>query len=810
MSGSSSGQRHGRRSRLRAAKVLLVLSALLILSGLLALCVWVSRPCEAPLEGIPFSTCIVDRDMRILRLGRAADGQYRLPASLDMLPREAVAAVLQYEDRYFWYHPGVNVLSLVRAGLGMLTGGRRMGGSTLTMQVVRLKYGLRTGSLTDKLRQMLLALRLEWHYDKKDILEAYFSLAPYGGNVQGLAAAARIYFHKEPAKLSLTEILSLIPVPQNPVLRTPSQTNPHFLAAAARLQRDYAAQQDVPVRIPLTQAGLRVFTPASLPMEACHVASELLQEREGTVRTTLSLPLQHLVEQHLAAWGTRLAAWGGGNAAALLVHWPSREILALAGSASFFNNKISGQIDMTTARRSPGSTLKPCIYALALEQGRIHPKTLLSDMPRNFAGYEPENFDGAFQGPLPADLALRLSRNVPAIALANDLAAPGLYGFLQRAGVRFAFPEEHYGLSLVLGGAEVTARELAALYAMLADKGVYRPLQLTLTPAGTPEPSAQGAQGGQDGQAAQPRRLLSPEAAFVTMAMLTDDNPDHQLRSSNGTLPLRLKTGTSNGLRDAWTCGVFGPWVLIVWVGNADNSSNPLFVGARSALPLFRELARAIVAKEPVQDMHATPSPDLAVRKIQVCSATGDVDTSLCPDQSEQSTTWFLPGVSPVRATGILRRVRINARTGNLLCPEELAGGSAGSTVESAEIIAQFWPSELRELYARAGITKPDPPLYGPACRKQRLQGQAPRIQLPKEGLTYQVRGSAAACPLVFQGHADAGVHSLYWFCGTDLVAVTQPGEKTLVSLPAGEYVLRLVDESGRSVSRRLVIGRMP
>lgn len=770
----------------------------LLCAGALALLAFVSRPCPPPLDGVPFSTCIVDRDGRILRLGLAADGRYRLATSLDMLPREAVEAVLQYEDRYFWYHPGVNVLSLARAGLAMLTGGRRMGGSTLTMQVVRLRYGLRTGSLADKLRQILLALRLEWHYDKKDILEAYFSLAPYGGNVEGLAAAARIYFHKTAGQLSLTELISLIPVPQNPVQRRPSQTSPRFLAAAARLQEDYAARQGKEVRIPLSRAALRVFSPADLPLEAAHVTGELVRERSGLVRTTLSLPLQRLTERHLADWGARLAPWGGGNAAALLVHWPSREVLALAGSASFFRNEISGQIDMTAVRRSPGSTLKPFIYALALEQGRIHPKTLLLDMPRNFAGYEPENFDGAFQGPLPADLALRLSRNVPAIALAGGLAAPGLYGFLQRAGVRFAFPEEHYGLSLVLGGAEVTARELAALYAMLADNGLYRPLTLI---------------DGSSGEAAegqQPERLLSPEAAFVTMAMLTDDNPDHQVRARNGALiPLRLKTGTSNGLRDAWTCGIFGPYVLIVWVGNADNSSSPLFVGARSALPLFRELARAIAAREAMQDMHDTPDPALRVTRVQVCTATGDVATSLCPKPEEQSTTWFLPGVSPVRETGILRRVRINTRTGSLLCPQDLAGGS-GERVESAEVIAEFWPSELRDLYARAGIIKPAPPVADPQCTRQSLQGRAPRMQLPKEGLAYQVQGSAAACPMVLLGHADAGVHSLYWFCDTDLVAVTAPGEKALVSLPAGEHVLRLVDESGRSTSRRLVIGRMP
>ena len=759
-----------------------------ILCGVLALLFWISRPCPPPLEGVPFSACLFDRDMRLLRMGLASDGRYRLFTSLDMLPGEAIAAVLQYEDRYFWYHPGVNPFSLVRAGLSMLAGGRTLGGSTLTMQVVRLRYNLRTRSLVDKLRQMALALRLEWHYDKKDILEAYFSLAPYGGNVEGLAAAARVYFHKDPRRLTLTEILSLVPVPQNPVERRPSSQNPHFLAAAARLQKEYARHNNLQVRMPLAKTSLRVCAAKDLPMQAMHVTSELLQGGvSGEVRTTLSLPLQELLERQLASFATRNAPYGGCNAAALLVHWPTGQILALAGSSSFFDEGISGQVDITSARRSPGSTLKPFIYALALEQGLIHQKTLLLDLPRDFAGYEPENFDGGFQGPLPADTSLRLSRNVPAIALANRLASPGLYGFLQRAGVNFSFPEDHYGLSLVLGGAEVTARELASLYSMLADGGIFKPLVLLADKTGDETP----------------QRLLSPEASFVVTDMLASGNPDNSVRGKRGNvLPLRLKTGTSNGLRDAWTCGIFGPHVLVVWVGNADNSANPLFVGAATALPLFREIARSLAAREDIGDMHAKPPKGLLLRRIQVCAATGDVNTELCPNRESQTEAWFIPGVSPVRETGILRKVRVNSRTGMLSCPEDRE--------ESHEITAEFWPSELKRMYSRAGVQKPEPPLFGPLCGKAAQGGNAPRILLPKEGMRFHVRGSDPACPLVLQAHADAGQARLFWFCDTNLAGVTAPGEELLVRIPPGEHTLRVVDEAGRSSVRKISIGRMP
>ena len=247
------------------------------------------------------------------------------------------------------------------------------------------------------------------------------------------------------------------------------------------------------------------------------------------------------------------------------------EVRALAGSANFFDSSISGQIDGTLARRSPGSTLKPFIYALGLEQGLIHPMTLLRDLPKSFAGYTPENFDGDFRGPLPACEALRLSRNVPAITLASQLRNPDLYDFLRSCHVDFLRDRDHYGLSLVLGGAEVTPRELAALYCMLANRGIWKPLRLTLD-----EPQAAGQQ------------RLSPEASFITLDMLVSDASDENIPSREGkNIHVRCKTGTSNGFRDAWTAGIAGPYVLVVWVGNFNNDPHPLFVGGRTAKPLF-------------------------------------------------------------------------------------------------------------------------------------------------------------------------------------------------------------------------------
>ena len=521
----------------------LALAAGVLALPLAALLLWLAfAPCPHPLVGVEFSRMVLDKRGGIMRVSLSADQKYRIRTRLADIPPAAVDTVLRYEDRFFWHHPGINPLSLFRAAAGIVMGGRRMGGSTITMQVARLAYGLETGKMGAKLRQMLLALQLEWHFSKEEILEAYFNLAPYGGNVEGLGAAAVCYFHKTAAQLAPAESAALMLVPQNPSRRRPARDNKAFSQAVRRLNETWFGKKE--------SAPLRVYGPQDMPFIAPHLSTELLQRPGADIlRTTLDTTAQRRIERQLARFAARHSAYGLTNCAALLLHWPSMEVRALAGSADFFNKSIEGQVDGTRARRSPGSTLKPMIYALALEQGLIHPQSLLADTPHSFAGYDPENYDGAFRGPLSAAEALRASRNVPAITLAAKLTRPSLYEFLRRAGVEFADGADHYGLSLVLGGAEVSMRELAGLYAMLANKGVWRPLRFLSDEA----PSAP----------ALP--LLTPEAAFVTLTMLEAPDPDKMARSQGGAaLPVRLKTGTSNGFRDAWAVGQCWPcgWAI--------------------------------------------------------------------------------------------------------------------------------------------------------------------------------------------------------------------------------------------------------
>ena len=793
-----------------------------LLAGLMLWLYVTLAPLPHPLEGVSYSPLVLDRAGGLLRMGLTPDHKYREYLPPTAVPPHLRQAVLLYEDKHFARHPGVNPFSLVRALAVMLTGGRRMGASTLAMQVARLRYGLVTTSLSGKLEQMLLALRLTYHHGREAVVQAYFHLAPYGGNVEGLGAAARIYFQRPAVGLTPTQALALAVIPQNPGKRgLHREQSADLLAARQWAHTLWNASQ--PGSVAALAPPLRVFGVGDLPFAAPHVSAEVLgqanvlattqagqteqtrQAEQGgagvakteqagqasVLATTIDAGQQALLTRALQQFTARGRSQGLHNAAALLLHWPSMEIRALAGSARFHDAAIAGQVDGTRARRSPGSTLKPFIYALALDQGRIHPHTLLVDAPRSFGGYNPENFDGKYRGPLPAQQALRASRNIPAIWLASQLS-PDLYTFLRRAGVELGRDAAHYGLSLVLGGAEVTMRELAGLYALLPNGGVWRRPRLL--------------QGSDPGEGADNIPLLSPEAALVTLRML--EEPGRNVRTRHGSLPLRYKTGTSNRFRDAWTAGMVGPYILVVWLGNFDNSSNPLLVGGAVAAPLFEDISRALALEEKPQASHAEslrdplPAQEAAVNvlRLPVCADTGDVDVSLCRDTVE---SLFIPGRSPSAPSGIYRRIWLEDDTGLRLC-----GPAAGAR----EVLWEFWPEEWRDLYAKAGVHKPAPPQLARPCPPLGEEGgRAPRILSPREGLEYQRRLSdPGRNAVVLTASADADAATLFWFAGQDFVG-SGPAQQPLLWRPEdGEYVLRVVDDKGRAALRTVRVRTLP
>ena len=458
------------------AIVTAMLAVMLVVTGV-AVRSWPRAPLA---ERIPSSTAIFDRKGRLLRLTLASDQQYRLWTPLDEVAPEFIEALLLHEDRHFYRHPGFNPASLARAAISSASGGRRVGGSTITMQLARLLYRLNTRTVSGKIEQIARAVQLEACYSKHELLEAHINLMPYGRNIQGVGAASRIYFGKPAARLDIAESLALVLIPQSPARRAPAgDESADLLAARQRLFSRWvythpaAAASAQYVAQPLQYGELR-----ELPFDAPHFSNHVLQnaaQSRHAIETTLDLPLQRLTERVLAGYIREHRATGIHNAAALLLDYRDMSVRAMVGSADFHASSIAGQVNGTLAKRSPGSALKPFIYALAVDQGLIHPLTVLKDAPATFGAFSPENFDGRFVGPITATQALARSRNVPAVALSAQLAQPSFHEFLRSTGIAQLASEQHYGLALALGGGEVTMEEAATLYAMLANRGRLAP-----------------------------------------------------------------------------------------------------------------------------------------------------------------------------------------------------------------------------------------------------------------------------------------------------------------------------------------------
>jgi len=759
--------------------------SLLILVAVAAAFIVLPRilPKSPILAHVPSSVAVYDNQQHLLRLSLASDEQYRLLLPLTSVSPEFSESVSLYEDRWFRWHPGFNPWSLARAAFSTATGQRRMGGSTITMQVARRLYRLDTRTIPGKLMQILRAIQLELLYTKDEILGAYVNLSPYGGNVEGVAAASLIYFGKRADKLTLVEALTLAVIPQNPLHRNPAQ--PELMWARDRLfalwcKRHPEAKRDAE----LFKLPAQIFGKTTLPFQAPHLVTALLAEHrtEKELVTTLDLRMQRLLERHVRAYVERQKRVGVTNAAALLLDTRDMGVKAAVGSADFFSDAIAGQVNALTAKRSPGSSLKPFIYALAIDQGLIHPLTVLKDSTQSFGAYTPENFDGRFIGPLTATEALNRSRNLPAVALAAGLDNPSLYDFLRAAGVSQLAPEQHYGLALVLGGGEVTMEELVRMYAMLANGGELKPLR-TLA----------------DEKPAAGDRLISEEAAFLVFDMLRQ-NPRPDMAVSSGipaSLPIHWKTGTSNGFRDAWTVGVFGPYVLAVWLGNFDNSANPALIGIQMAAPLFFELVDSINTVQPGLHTLLTPPPDIT--RVEVCAASGDLPNADCPQRAE---TWFIPGKSPIRVSTLHRKLVIDNATGMIACPPYKPGHTHTEVFE-------FWPSDMLAIFRQSGLPRRVPPAHSPRCANASdNSGPPPQITSPLRGVTYTLRLSKAdEQTLQLQATVDASASDVYWFAGEQYLG-NAPRGHTLPWQPAnpGHYVLRAVDDAGRSDSRDVTI----
>ena len=731
-----------------------------------------------------FSQAVSDRDGHLIRLTLSSDEKYRLWVGLSEIPSTMIEATLLQEDAWFRWHPGVNFVSILRAfGTTYLRGDRRVGGSTITMQLARQRFGIDSRTLRGKVQQIVRALELERFYSKDEILEAYLNIAPYGGNVEGVGAASLVYFHELPKQLSLAQALTLAVIPQSPSRRNPLRRSRHDPLDRARVRifalwvRNHAGDTLS------TSANLVVHAASrkELPYGAPHLVDRVLAISDsGRIKATLDPGAQSLLELQLKAFIERSRHLGIHNGAVILLDYRTMQVKGYVGSANYFENQINGQVNGLLGRRSPGSALKPFIYALAIDQGLIHPRTMLKDTKVRIAAYNPENYDHDFLGPIDATSALVRSRNVPAIAVANMLRQPGLYGFLKKAGIRNLRDENFYGLALALGGAEVSMEELAGLYAMLANGGEFRPLIFTTSPAVAP---------------GTPLKLLSPEASYSVLEMLrenprpADDFTTSQVPNASA---IPWKTGTSFGLRDAWAVGIVGPYVLGVWIGNFDGTPNANFIGREAAGPLFFQIVDALRARGGLRE--AIVRQHLNLKRIKVCALSGQLPGPYCDHFKE---TLFIPGKSPIATCSIHRGVQIDSHSGLRACPGE-TGAVTTRTFE-------FWSSDLLKMFRSAGLARKMPPPLDPACRKFTGVGTPPLISSPSRGITYSTAADGGA-EIPFAAVTDADSRVVYWFVDDQLVGTSLSGESFMWKARPGSFLLRAIDQQGRAVAEQLKV----
>jgi len=754
------------------------LRSLFLLSSVAAI-IWFALPKPPLLQGVSFSQSIRDRNGKLLRVTLTPDQKFRIRTPLSQISPELVNATLQYEDKYYARHPGVNPIALLRSAIDLVHCRRVVtGGSTITMQLARLRFHLHTRSVLGKLQQIVCALEIERHYSKAEILQAYLNLAPYGRNIEGAGAASQIYFNKTAAILTAPEAIALSVIPQSPTRRALTD---HENSSVTAAQKNWYDRAKIEVG---SDFSARQFNPRSQKenkLFAPHFVQQILERADANdqIATTLDLEKQQLIERRVRDYVAANRNRGIKNAAALLIDARTMDVLAQMGSADFNNSEIDGQVDGTRAARSFGSTLKPFVYALALDQGLIHPLSILADAPRSFGDYNPENYDREFVGPIRASDALARSRNIPAVELTSQLSHPTLYEFLRNADVPLPRSELVYGLALPLGGAEVSMQDLVRLYAALANNGELRPFRRSA----------------RDAIRTKGRRIVSPEAAFLTLEMLNVPRPELNYVDSNQSAPVFWKTGTSHGFRDAWTIAVFDHYVLGIWIGNFDGRPSNAFIGRAAAAPLAFQIIDSLRSGWPEPNEPHLPPAGANLKRVEFCAVSGDLPGPHCKDLIEG---WFIPGISPIKTCDVHQEVLIDVASGLRVPVDD------GTHVVRREVY-EFWPSDFLSIFARAGVQRRTPPPFLPETDPNLIarNGTAPRIVSPLSGTSGDLIRSSSV-PLHAQ--TDADVREVYWFANKAFIGRCSAREILAWNSVPGHYELTALDDRGRSSSCTITV----
>lgn len=736
-------------------------------------------------RGDDMSVLVTDRHGKPLRAFADGAGVWRQPATPESVSPLYIEALLGYEDRWFWRHAGVNPAALMRAGWQWLRAGRIVsGGSTLTMQVARI-IDPHSRSLPGKAKQLLRALQLEAHLSKREILILYLERAPYGGVIEGVEAASWAYLGKPASELTHAEAALLAVLPQSP-----SRLRPDREPEAARRARDKVLTRMQTLGIwqaeDVSDARIEPVVARSLktPQHAALLAERLRREHPTQARivSTLDIDLQRALEARVEAYFNRLPP--RTSAALLVIDNHTMETLAYVGSVAYGDRARLGHIDMVQAARSPGSTLKPFVYGLALDDGLIHSESLFIDAPQSFSGYRPGNFGEDFHGPVSATQALQLSLNVPAVQLLQEVGPARFAARLDNAGLALRLPAgASPNLAVILGGVGTRLDDLLGSYAALQRGGI----------AGKPRLTADAP--------TRDRRLMTSGAAWIVREMLqSNPRPGAIPGGSASRQPVAWKTGTSYGYRDAWALGSTADYSVGLWVGRPDGTPLPGHYGAVTALPLMFEVIDTLPRPRQLAAPAVRPSN---VELTPICWPLGTAPEPAFPGLCQQQRqAWTLDGsippTFPERDTrswhGLRERLRIDAQSGKRL------GAVCQRPHREARIDIARWPLLAAPWLDAASRQRSRLPPLSEDCADD---GRDRALGLVIEGL---IAGSQVAAPSNTQAKpAHVGVRAsgvngqVQWLLDGRWVGSSEDdGEYRLrLDMPAGRHSLTALAESG-------------
>ncbi len=731
---------------------------------------------------LAYSPVITASDGSVINAFLSPDDKWRMQLEADEVNPTLKKAVLLKEDRYFYYHPGVNPVALVRAFVNnTLRGKTTSGASTITMQVARMLYPKKR-TYWHKLTELFRALQLEWYYSKDDILLLYLNLVPFGGNIEGVKAASVLYFHQSPGQLSLAQAVTLAVIPNKPSsLRIGVQNHRivQFRNKWLRYYRQARAFPDKEIEDAL-QEPLEA-TRQSAPRVAPHFAYRMhrLYQDQAIINTTLNRQVQEKVEKLAYNYLQLLRHKNIHNTSVLVLNNQTHAVEAYLGSADFADAAHGGQVDGVRAIRSPGSTLKPYLYAAAFDRGLITPKTIISDVPIDYAGYRPENYFGTYSGNITIEQALATSLNVPAVKVLDQLQVHQFVQKLSQAGFGQVRKESsQLGLSLILGGCGVRLEELTNLFSAFANQGRLAPVRWLQT----------------DTLRVQ-TQLVSPASAYMVNQILTQlKRPDlpHNAHNSARLPKIAWKTGTSYGRKDAWSIGYNKKYTVGVWVGNFSGEGVPELNGTDSATPLLFDIFNAIDYDSP--ETWFTAPKDLALRSV--CTESGKPLNSFC---TSHITDTYIPGRSAVVKCNHLKRVAVSADGKIAYCT---------SCQPESGFEERWYPNYAPEIVTFFGsehIPYQQLPPHNPACNRI-FQEFAPVITSPTNEAEYILEWEEHQ-QLMLHANTHNEVKQLYWYINDKFLKAGAANEKIFFEPEkAGRYKISCTDDQGRNTDSYMLV----